>query len=61
MGSWSIFQHLWEVTDSETHAKALVVLCMGWEFQETAPTYRPYPKPTQVGGMNIPRRLRELG
>ena len=49
------------MTDSEIQLKALVVLKLGWEFQEIAPTYRPYPKPTQVGGMSIPRRLRELG
>eukprot|EP01026_Neomeris_dumetosa_P033326 TRINITY_DN26558_c0_g1_i2.p2 TRINITY_DN26558_c0_g1~~TRINITY_DN26558_c0_g1_i2.p2 ORF type:complete len:112 (-),score=6.43 TRINITY_DN26558_c0_g1_i2:14-349(-) len=29
-------------------------------FQEIAPPYRPYPKPTQVDRQSIPRRLREI-
>jgi hypothetical protein len=29
------------------------------DVQEIAPSYRPYPKPTQVDELNILRRLRE--
>ena len=29
-------------------------------FQEIAPPDKPYPKPTQVDRLRIPRRLREL-
>ena len=48
MGTRLIFQGLPEVTKAEV-VSVLIGLGVRVEaFQETAPPYRPYPKPTQV-------------
>ena len=48
MGTWLIFQGLLEVTNSEVVSVLIGLDVALEEFQEIAPAYRPYPKPTQV-------------
>ena len=38
-----------------------VIPCFQEKLRMSVSLYRPYPKPTQVGGENIPRRSREPG
>ena len=47
MGTWLIFLGLLVVTNAE-YRSALLDWPGGWDFRETAPAHRPYPKPTQV-------------
>jgi 1,6-anhydro-N-acetylmuramate kinase len=48
MGTTSIFVGLMEVTDLDSGSSSLANARAAKRFQEIAPSYRPYPKPTQV-------------
>src|SRR4029079_14533052 len=60
MGNRLIFLYL-VVCDGSRKSFFLIGLVRAAKrFQEIAPPYRPYPKPTQVVSESIPRRLREV-
>ena len=49
MGSRLIFLHLVECDGSRKLSVLIGLVPAAKRFQEIAPSYRPYPKPTQVG------------
>src|SRR4028118_8107 len=59
MGNRLIFLYLVVCDGSRKLSPLIGLVEAAKRFQEIAPPYRPYPKPTQGGRKRIPRRLRD--